>query len=60
MDEMRYQKLLEALEYYAELVSKQQEAMETMAHLISQQGELIAQLQTVQEVSDAEKLRYTD
>lgn len=43
MEEIRYQKLLEALEYYSELVSKQQEAMETMAALIKKQGELIAQ-----------------
>lgn len=62
--------LAELLEYYIELVDKQQEAMMKMSHLIKEQGELIAQMKSVEDaeseareatsVSDMEKLGYTE
>lgn len=62
--------LVQLLEYYIELVEKQQASMQKMAQLIKEQGELIAQIKSVEDadseageaaaVSDSDKLGYTE
>ncbi|MDY5579940.1 hypothetical protein [Porcincola intestinalis] len=73
MDGPRDENLEAILEYYVQLVEKQQNTMESMAALIAKQGSLIAQLKAVDEaekecvqeertdtISDSEKLGYTE